>query len=594
MATLTGQFYTLKGKRVQITITSDTIPSAGTLQLGKDPLHLVMSAPDDKYPGVRTFECEISILTRESLAFLYSDDPLHTKVEVTLDTRKIFAGYLMPSEWAQPMTPGEWNECSVVAVDALAALKNVFWDQRTLMRGTPDTYGTPSLVGLIKEHCGNNITVSYQTGLDGILDGYFSTEAFMGTDLTDPDAHTSLGEMLQDYARAMGVTLTMITDTLYVYRGDDEGTLSGTLTLSGTDLDMEMIPPVRRVSGEWSAIPDVEKPVVKGSTSTVFTYDTDDDEKLNAPHSAANDWEAVEWPSKFSGWKGTKPSLFGTAAKEHRSSDMFPGINSRQKPEACHIYVPYSASFSSGVMSMTYSVHNNHDRDDDYEKTRMAMLPDDATCGTIRENAVGGSLKLQIGSTEVKCSYIDNVYGLDSSVTYNERLELFEDSAWGKARIQFRVGDHNEALIRARGRIQMWVYSWWGTRPSFVKDITIESASNDPVKLTENANGSIAFDDKDFGSALCSSHTGNSIGTIGTSSLTHYAATHYALQRIAAQYASVHTQWTGKFDDAYLSQSLASVTRHVTFQSKKHTIMAFDWDLRNAETEITILEDYKQ
>lgn len=593
MATLTARFTDMAGNPVSITITSATIPADGTLTLGKDPLHITMSQPDDKYPGVRTFEAEISVLTRDSLAFLYSDDPLATNVTITRNARTLFRGYLMPSEWQQPMTPGEWNEVSIVAIDALAALKNVWFTDRCLVRGTQDSYGTPSLVGLLKQHCGSDITVSYQSGTEGILDGYFSSEAFIGTDFDKEDAHTAIGEMFQDYARATGITLTMITNTLYVYRTDSEAVNSSTLILAGTDVSMEMIPPVRRVKGEWDAIPDVEKPRSKNVTTTIFTYDTD--ERMNVPYSTVNDWEPYQWPNTFTGWNGVKPTLFGSGAKEPQNSDLFPGLGCRQKPEASHIYVPYNASFNMGFLSLTYKVHNNQQRDDDVQTKRMALLPDDCVANTIRENAVAGSVKLSINDTTIAATTVDNVYGLDTSVPYNDRLELFEDSKWGAARLQFNLSDYNAHLIRNRGRIQMQVVSWWGSnRPTFVKDIHLEASDNDNAHYTANANGSPVFDDLDIDTCLCTSHIGQSIGTIGAPTLTHYAATRSAMDTLAAQYATVHTQWTIDCEDGYLSGTLANVTRHVTFQGKRHTIQAFDWNLRKNTTEITILEDYKQ
>lgn len=595
MATLTGQFVSIgEGATYQITITSDSIPAAGTLNLSADPLHIIMPQSDDKYPGVRTLEAEINVLTKDSLAYLYSDDPLHTTVTIKRNTTTIFSGYLEPSQWQQPMTPGEWNEVQVVAIDTLAALKNVPFYDRTLLRGTPDDYGTPSLISMLKEHCGSDITVSYQSGLSSVLDGYFSSEAFIGTDISDTTAHTFVGDMLSDYARAMGITLMMRGRTLYVYKQDSEPTNTGYDLqdhLASNNLDMEIVPPVREVTGKWDDEPEVEKPEGSGMSYNTYDYGTD---PRTVPTATRGNWEVYNWPSSFSAWSTQhRPCLFGTATDRSTSSGtptLFPGIGAREVADKVHVRVPYV----HGQWSVKCLTHMNYNRGTSaYANKRMALLPDDYNEDTWDEssNVLRSTIFLTIGDTVLDPYQV-------RSYAYQSDDDIHEQK-WAEYIFRFPFSDiSNEMLISNHGKLCIGVRSTYpdNTReltPHFAKDFSFFWEMTTGNEITKSINNSPLLDSKGIDTAL---YKGNNSGCIlGSIGFKDYVAagTDSAIDTIANQYRVAHTQWTGDFTASIVSSSFTtSITHHHKLLGKSHSVQACDWDVRNNELSLTLLEDY--
>lgn len=594
MATLTAQFVSIpeEGATYTITITSASIPADGTLTLSKDPLHIVMPQPDDKYPGVRTLEAEINVLTKEPLAYLYSDDPLNTSVTIKRNNVTIFDGFLEPSQWQQPMVPGEWNEVQIVAMDALAALKNVPFYDRILLRGAPDEYGTSSLIGMLQQYCGSDITVRYQTGIEGVpiteglLDGYFSSEAFIGTDVEDTTAHTFVGDMISDYARAMAITLIMLGKTLYVYRTDNEHTIGSDISefLNDTNLDMQVVPPIREVTGDWDEEPEPEEP--EGSVSSYLSYNYDTDPRVVATAYKGN-WEAYGWPESFTAFGDTKPVLFSTATNRAAGStpELYPGVGAREVADKVHIRVPYQARQWS-VKCMTHM--NRYRGLNAYAVSRMAVLPDDYTENTWDEssNYLRSTIALVVGDT-LYDPYMVRSYGYQSDDDIHEQK-------WAEYVFRFQnVSD--EEIVRAGGKVCIVVRSTYpdNTRqltPHFAKDFSMFWELTRGDKRTVKVNDSIILESKDINTKLTS--IGGQLGSVGFKAYNTHR-TIYAMDLLANQYRVAHIQYTGNFVASdVMTDFHRSVTSHYVFLGKPHTLMSFDWNCRYNDVELTLLEDY--
>lgn len=592
MAKLTAQFVSLNNAATYtIELTSAGIPADGQLILSKDPLHLVMPKPEDKYPGVRTIEAEINVLTRDSLAYLYSDNPLNTSVLIKRNGTTWFFGYLEPSQWQQPMTPGEWNEVQIVGIDALAALKNVPFRDRTLMCCAPDQYGTPSLVGLLRQYCGSDINVVPQTGLSGFMGAYFSSEAFIGTDIEDAEAYTTVGDMLQDFARAFGLTMIMRGKTLYIYKNDSESTnTAGDIKtmLADNNVDMEIVPPARSIKGSWDPIPDIDKPIAGTISRQRMNYGTS--EELYSCYSTSSvNWEAHNPPS----WRclgSYPPILFKTADKSDVTTDktsLFPGLAAREKADKVHIRVP-------GTM-LTYNVscevHANHDRGEDYDSKLAASMPDDATSNCVKANITRLAVKLIVGDSEFSASTCN-------LKAYNEDPN---DQKWLAYRFVFSTQNITSTeLIKARGRVCVYVPKL-ESPPNYVRDLKFDELwSNDTYTSDIKLNTSEMLSDIDINTRLLADTSRTYKYPLGQMSTMYnpdstnqsILSTANAMRRIGNQYRNAHTQWTATFDSSIIN-SMADMTKHVTFLNRRHTIQYMDLDCRNNEVELSILEDYE-
>ena len=117
---MTGTFTDIEGQTYTVTVGTAT----GTLVLGDNPVHISWKSGEHLFVPVRTRECSIRVKTGDDLSWLYTDDPLGVEVTVVRGQECVFRGFLVPQEWDAPFS-GVWDEVELVAVDALAALKQL-------------------------------------------------------------------------------------------------------------------------------------------------------------------------------------------------------------------------------------------------------------------------------------------------------------------------------------------------------------------------------------------------------------------------------------------------------------------------------------
>lgn len=119
----------IDGQKYRVTVGT----AAGTLTLGEDAVHIRWDRPDHLFAGIRCGSCDVRVRTDEDLSGLYTDNPMGTlvKVETVEDvdnvetaTACVFMGYLVPQEW-EATARGLNDDVLLTAVDALAAMKNI-------------------------------------------------------------------------------------------------------------------------------------------------------------------------------------------------------------------------------------------------------------------------------------------------------------------------------------------------------------------------------------------------------------------------------------------------------------------------------------
>lgn len=117
---MTGNFSAIDGTVYTVQIGT----TGGTIAFASDPVHISWSRSRNIYSPVKSTEASIRILTSADISYLYTDDPLGTRVTISRGSTTIFVGYLIPQEWDAP-NRGHNDEIELVAVDALSALKDV-------------------------------------------------------------------------------------------------------------------------------------------------------------------------------------------------------------------------------------------------------------------------------------------------------------------------------------------------------------------------------------------------------------------------------------------------------------------------------------
>ncbi len=117
---MTGTFISQGGKTYTVTVGA----AEGTLILGEDPVHISWPKATHLFAPVRTSECSIRVKTSVDLSSLYTDEPLGCPVTVYQGSTCLFMGYLTPQVWDAPYR-GVLDEVELIAVDAIAALKNI-------------------------------------------------------------------------------------------------------------------------------------------------------------------------------------------------------------------------------------------------------------------------------------------------------------------------------------------------------------------------------------------------------------------------------------------------------------------------------------
>ena len=140
MATLTSQFKSKNGIVYTVEISSRSITRNATFTLGDTPVVMRYDRGDTKYATYKSMLCTINVVTDQDMSYLYSDTPFDCSVDVydQTNSKSIFVGYLIPSQWNTDARPG-LNRITLNAVDVLGMLKYKDMDNTWRLISTPET-----------------------------------------------------------------------------------------------------------------------------------------------------------------------------------------------------------------------------------------------------------------------------------------------------------------------------------------------------------------------------------------------------------------------------------------------------------------------
>ena len=230
MSTATAIFRSQSGQYYKVQFTSDNISAAEDLTLiGQRPLTISFRAGENKFPGFRSVECQITLLTNKDISYLYSDSATGTKVEVLESTdgetnwNCVFFGYLEPFTYDQPYSLCN-DEVVLTAIDAISILKYAPYEGTGL-------YKTQIARKFITDICD-------EAGIDIIeispdtekLEAMISTNAFLPNNFTD-ETQCNKMQVISAICQMRGLTATPWGKKLFII--DTANELSGNTWQTG-------------------------------------------------------------------------------------------------------------------------------------------------------------------------------------------------------------------------------------------------------------------------------------------------------------------------------------------------------------------------
>lgn len=632
MGTYRAQFRSLKGVLYVVEIMNPNI-SGRSITLGEDCVHMRCEAQDNKYPGLRTTELEISVLSDSPMVELYGSDIFATTVvmyhydDSVLDGAKYydFVGFLEASEWQQPCTPGRVEEKQLVAVDAVSAYLQAKYFERKLINAKDTLL---QIVRQISQRTGVSCTY-YGTMLQsgGIWDVYISTDALQPDDLFTPhnadEDWTTLANIMDEFAKGTGTTVQMVGNTVNVYKIDDIGQMWCTSTrpteenLAGEDMTCEIVPPVRCVKHSADRpdnIPDPElvhtnfyNPVtdgweqVKWGSKYVRVFYGNGSSQWNV-----RPWvKGPNWPPTTSGKpKGNQiparltPVIALQYASEtydldtKLSGDCIAAFDAVTAKEAMHVMIPAESTLMPSnyltvavvaqiLVDNALQSHKNYD----YE-----WLPTDSVDSWSDTESAKTDTAIAL-----RCNgkTIDPVHVVYKNPSGNE-------GRWQEVKYTFHL--LTDDYLADNGVVQVYLRSDWGRdlyQTTAFGDFALRFKCYNYCKKVEFVHGGYNEDADSVEKEISASGSDNaksmsldaaytlSAGCKG--SILRHTASYYCpdpLQQLAHQYAAPHVLWSADVDDRGFTPIAKTHCR-----GRLCTVTSFDWNVRYGRVTATMLED---
>lgn len=290
MGKYSAQFTSIKGVTYTLEIAAEWLQDK-TLVLDVDPVHLVVSEAKTKFPGLRTTECEINVLSDDPMTELYNEDIMTVTVMLKHGDEVDFVGFLETSEWEMPCAPGMIEAKQLVAVDALSVfLKKNCYDRSytrmiNIMEEVKAEMNALLPVNIVFE---GELLATEEEELTGnsIYQSFVNIDSLQPADLYeshDVDGNwMKWGEIIDEFAKATGSTIMLNGTHIKAYYVDREpnewcNELHPMETrLTNTEMSIKMVGSARRIEQEIKTLRNVDDPDVVDSTYARVKNDAGD------------------------------------------------------------------------------------------------------------------------------------------------------------------------------------------------------------------------------------------------------------------------------------------------------------------------------
>lgn len=608
MGKYSATFTSLKGVTYTIDIEASWL-SNKTLTLDADPVHLVVGEGKNKFPGLRTTECEINVLSADPMTELFSEDLMAVTVHLHHGTVTDFVGFLETSEWEAPCAPNRIEAKQLVAVDALSAyLQKPCYERsyRTML----------SVMDEIKSEINQKlpVPVSYSGGLlsgTSVYGAMVSLDAMQPTDLyaehSADENWANYGDIIDSFAVATGSTIMMVGNRIKAYYVKDETAVwygqSSPMehNLTSTNMSLKMVNSVRRVEQKVEPLNNLDAPdVVTQKYQYLFNVMTDKYAVYHYTDGMEKYWgKGPDWNSQH---LGSAPTLIhpicGLTYSDDKSvstenSEWLVGIHAVNNP--VRVYPRYDRVNLITVIDVQAKIHINKHNAYDEKFWEFNCAYPRLWDNTVEESgtASDSTIALMVGNTVINPYSVTLV--VDRNTIGGEDDDDDDDEkksglGWLEYRYSFNV--HPEDLLACDFRPKVLVRS-----PNFgeelddmlikgnrwAKDIKYVGEGYDKDDYDSKTVSAVASG-KDFGDVmqvdnkLCQEPWYN--GYIQPNGVTLVDP----LRQLASAYSTPRQQWQGTVDDAGFEP-----TKKVWCRGSQCTQMASDWNLRYGEVTVTVM-----
>lgn len=623
MGKYSGSFTSLKGVTYTVEISASWL-SNKTLILDADPVHLVVNEAKTKFPGLRTTECEINVLSSDPMTELFSEDLMAVTVRLHHSGVTDFIGFLETSEWEAPCAPGRIEPKQLVAVDGLSAFLQKTCYERSFR-------SMLSVMNDIKSELNAKlpVSVSYDGSLlseTSIYGAYINIDSLQPTDLyekSDIDGNwVKWGALVNAFAEATGSTIMMVGNKIKAYYVDTESGVWCTsfdpmeTRLTTTSMSMKMVNSVRRVEQDVKTLQNLKDPEAVDPTVRNWYVSAGHDRpayyffgKAVAYHYTTGlekYWtEDSSWPS---GLDARTHAVCAVSFADDRHdldpsspSEWMVGVRAISDP--VHVFPGHD---SSGYTTLTIKadIHTNTHEEEEQMQSNMSGFPciwdstiteriDDPTYSTIALK-INGVIVLpsQIKPLLDDVTHSAHIVGESSSSDdeYNEdapkwltyyyyfRLpeSLLEDCDY-KPRILVRsqrrggsIGDRYIGYSFAK-KIRL-------CGPGYEADDILKTDGYEDKTLNATASGKDFGQVMNFDCKMCNEPWYSGFVNGGGIALRN------PLQQLATQYAVPRQQWQATVDDGGFDP-----TKKAWCRGSLCTQIASDWNLRYGEVTVTVM-----
>lgn len=609
MGTYKAKFKSIKNIEYNIEISASWLTDK-TIYLDADPVHLVVSAGKTKFPGLRTTECEINVLSTDPMVELFSEDIMSVTVHMYHESVTDFIGFLETSEWDVPAAPGMLQSKQLVAVDALS----VFLQKPCYERSFRSML---SIMDQLKTELNGKlpVTVSYKGSLlndNQIYGAYVNIDSLQPQDLyaeqTADENWTSWGEIINEFAVATASTIMMLGNEIKAYYVDTETEVWCSQSapmesrLVTTSMSLKMVNSVRRVENKVSTLQNLGaaevisasgRYVAPGYPGWFVSNDFFKPAYYSVPDGLVKYWrKGSDWPSSIPADISAISSFsYSEEFKyvDRESKDWLIGINAESWP--VHVVPEYSPTQIISVIDIEALVHINS-----YEES--AKVPEFTLIGefdlqyyprlwkaTAEETGTGSksTIALRLGNKVIDPFNII----LEDNLSSDNRDTMF----WLKYRYSFNV---NPADMKACDFKPVVIVRSpdYGNLSNAGIVTGYRWAKN--IRLIGDGYSKDWEQNKTVSKVASGASTGNVLD-LGCKFNQEYmyageirrtiAVLRDPLQIHAAQYAVPRQQWQATVDDAGFDP-----TKKTWCRGSLCTQIASDWDVRNAQVKCSVIQ----